>query len=89
LKELAMLYTYVDEDEDKDPVGPRDALELFKQAAVEVGLIRPGDPLDRNVVDFARLVVAMCASIGDNYLQPESAVGVTVGDRIRGELLAF
>ncbi|MEJ8810563.1 hypothetical protein WKW77_05740 [Variovorax ureilyticus] len=83
-----MLYTYVNEDEDKDPVGPRDALELFKQAAVEVGLIRAGDPLDQNVVDFAKLVVEMCASIGDNYMQPESADGITVGDRIRGDLQA-
>lgn len=37
-------------------------------------------------MDFAKLVVEMCASIGDNYVQPESAAGVTVGDRIRGEL---
>jgi hypothetical protein len=86
LKELAMLYTYVDEDEDKDPVGPRDALGLFKEAAAVAGLIRPGDPLDQKMVDFAKLVVEMCASIGDNYVQPESAHGVTVGDRIRGEL---
>jgi hypothetical protein len=88
LKELAMLYTYVSEDEDEEPVGPRHALELFREAAVEVGLIRPGDPLDQNVVDFARLIVEMCAAIGDNYLQPESAHGITVGDRIRGELQA-
>lgn len=81
-----MLFTYVNEDEDKDPVGPRDALELFKEAAVETGLIRPGDPLDQNVVDFARLVVEMCASVGDNYVQPESTEGVTVGERIRAEL---
>lgn len=84
-----MLYTYVDEDEDKDPVGPRHALELFKEAAMEAGLIRRGDPLDQNVVDFGKLVVEMCASIGDNYVQPESAHGVTVGDRIRGELQAL
>ena len=81
-----MLYTYVHEDEDKDPIGPRDALELFKEAAVAAGLIRSGDPLDQNVVDFAKLVVEMCASIGDNYVQPESADGGTVGDRMRGEL---
>lgn len=83
-----MLYTYVIEDEDEDPVGPRNALELFKQAAVEAGLIRPGDPLDQNVVDFAKLIVQMCASIGDNYRQPESADGHTVGDRIREDLQA-
>lgn len=81
-----MLYTYVHEDEDKDPIGPRHALELFKEAAVAAGLIRSGDPLDQNVVDVAKLVVEICASIGDNYVQPESAAGVTVGDRIRGEL---
>jgi hypothetical protein len=81
----AMLYTYVNEDEDADPVGPRDPTELFVQAAVEVGLIRAGDPIDQNLVDYAKLVVEMCASIGDNYVQPESAHGETVGDRIRGE----
>ncbi|SCK12072.1 hypothetical protein VAR608DRAFT_0657 [Variovorax sp. HW608] len=82
-----MLYTYVSEDEDQDPVGPSNALELFSRAAVEVGLIRAGDPLDQNLVDFAMLVVHMCAAIGDNYMQPENP-GESVGDRIRGDLRA-
>ena len=80
-----MLYTYVNEDEGKDPIGPSSPLELFSRAAVEVGLIRPGDPLDQNLVDYAQLVVRMCAAIGDNYLQPESPKE-TVGDRIRADL---
>ncbi|MDM0108807.1 hypothetical protein QTH97_27960 [Variovorax sp. J22R24] len=80
-----MLYTYVTENEDNDPVGPRDPMELFSQAAEQAGLIRAGDPLDQNVVDYAKLVVQMCASIGDNYVQPESSDGQTVGDRIRVE----
>jgi hypothetical protein len=32
---------------------------------VQVGLIREGDPLDQNLVDFAQGVVELCASIGD------------------------
>lgn len=84
-----MLYTYVHEGEDQDPVGPRDPVELFKQAAVQVGLIRDGDPLDQNMVDYAKLIVEMCASIGDNYVQPEAGAGDTVGDRIRGDLHAL
>ena len=67
-----MLYTYVSEDEDREAVGPSSPLELFSRAAVEVGLIRAGDPLDQNLVEYAKLVVHMCAAIGDNYLQPES-----------------
>ncbi len=80
-----MLYTYVIEDEERDPVGPSNPLELFSRAAAEVGLIRAGDPLDQNLVEYAKLVVQMCAAIGDNYLQPESPEE-TVGDRIRADL---
>jgi hypothetical protein len=74
------------EDEDNDPSGPRDALDLFTAAAAEVGIIRPGDKLDQMMVEFALRIVGMAGAIGDNYLQPESAIGDTVGDRIRGEL---
>jgi|KBSMisStandDraft_5_1062788.scaffolds.fasta_scaffold2608727_1 hypothetical protein len=82
-----MLYTYVIEDEERDPVGPSNPLELFSRAAAEVGLIRVGDPLDQNLVEYAKLVVRMCAAIGDNYMQPESPEE-TVGDRIRADLHA-
>lgn len=82
-----MLYTYVTEDEDRDPVGPSNPLDLFSRSAAEVGLIRPGDPLDQDLVEYAKLIVRMCAAIGDNYLQPESPQE-TVGDRIRADLRA-
>jgi len=75
LQESAMLSTYVPEDADRDPVGPSNPLDLFSRAAAEVGLIRPGDPLDQS------------AAIGDNYLQHESPQA-TVGDRIRADLHA-
>lgn len=38
------------------------------------------------MVEFALSIVNMAAAIGDNYLQPESSTGATVGDRIREEL---
>ena len=82
-----MLYTYVSEDEGSDSGGPCNPLELFSRAAVEVGLIRAGDPLDQNLVDYAQLIVHMCAALGDNYSQPESPEE-TVGDRIRADLRA-
>jgi hypothetical protein len=64
------------ENEDADPVGgARDPVARFTEAAVDVGLIRPGDKLDRNVV----------AIIGDGHPAagcPEDAVGT----HIRAEL---
>ena len=54
-------------------------------AAVDVGLIRPGDKLDRNVVELCLRVVEMAAAIGDGYPAagcPED----TVGTHIRAEL---
>ena len=74
------------EDEDADPVGDlRDPVERFTAAATEVGLIRPGDPLDRNVVDLCLRVVEMAAAIGDRYPQP-GYLQDTVGAHIRAEL---
>jgi hypothetical protein len=77
---------YIVRLEDEDEGGPRDALDLFTAAAAEAGVIRPGDKLDEMMVEFALRIVGMAGAIGDNYLQPESATGETVGDRIRGEL---
>jgi hypothetical protein len=74
------------EDEDLDPVGdplanPRAA---FYAAAVSAGLIREGDPLDQNLVDYARSIVELCASIGDQYTVHD---GGNAGEHIRAELL--
>lgn len=58
----------VAENEDADPVGDaRDPIERFTAAAAAVGLIRPGDELDRNLIDLCLCVVEMAARIGDGY----------------------
>ena len=67
------------ENEDQDPVGVDQRAE-FVNAAVNAGLIRPGDPLDQNVIDFAHAVVELCAGIGDRYKDEE---GCRAGDEIR------
>lgn len=48
------------EDEDADPVGAPEPHAGFMELAEKVCLIRLGDPLDQNVIDFANGVVAMC-----------------------------
>lgn len=73
------------ENEDLDPVGdafanPRAA---YYAAAVKAGLIREGDPLDQNLVDYAHSIVELCASIGDAY----TGDGGNAGEHIRAELL--
>lgn len=62
----------------------RDPVAQFRADAEAVGLIRPGDPLDQNVIDFAFRVVERCASIGDRY----SAAGeeANAGEHIRAAL---
>ena len=49
------------ENEDDDPVGPRDPLARFTALAVEVGLIAPGEMLQPEAVDFAHRLVELCA----------------------------
>jgi hypothetical protein len=56
-------------------------LEVFTALAVEHGLIRPGDKLDQNVIDFAFSIVAKCAAIGDEY--PDHQNDGSAGDHIR------
>ncbi|HEY2257916.1 MAG TPA: hypothetical protein VGI11_19945 [Variovorax sp.] len=63
-----------------------DPIARFTFAAAEVGLIRPGDKLDRNVVELCLRVVEMAALVGDRY--PISGfIEDSVGRRIRDELL--
>ncbi|MBC7392343.1 MAG: hypothetical protein H7340_03340 [Variovorax sp.] len=74
--------TLFNEDEDRDPVGPaRDPREVFTALAVQHGLIRPVDKLDRNMIDFATAVVDLCATNGDRY----GDVDCNAGDHIRAE----
>ncbi|MBC7707422.1 MAG: hypothetical protein H7274_26220 [Rhodoferax sp.] len=77
----------LDEDEDRDPVGPRprDPVALFTQAAVDVGLLKQGDKLDQNVIALCMRVVDAAAAIGDQYRIPDMPED-TVGDHIRAEL---
>lgn len=74
------------EDESADPVGPppRDPVALFTSLAVKHGLIRDGDKLDQNMIDFATDIVGACADIGDQY--GDSEVGGNAGEHIRAEL---
>lgn len=73
------------ENEDDDPVGSaRDPIQVFTQFAVKHGLIREGDKLDENMIDFARDVVDACAQIADGYGDGEA--GGNAGEHIRAEL---
>jgi hypothetical protein len=74
------------ENENADPVGDaRDPVERFTAAAGEVGLIKPGDKLDRNVIELCIRVVEMAARIGDAYAAPGCPQD-TAGAHIRAEL---
>lgn len=75
------------ENEDADPVGDPEAdpLQTYTDVAVKHGLIRDGDKLDQNMVDFAAELVNLCARIGDGYGDGEA--GGNAGEHIRAELL--
>jgi len=45
----------------------RDPEAQFAALAAEAGLIKVGDKLDANQVDFAYMVVELCAATGDEY----------------------
>lgn len=49
----------------------RDPLGAFTALAAEHGIIKAGDKLDQNLVDYAYGVVALCAKIGDGYGDPD------------------
>lgn len=72
------------ENEDSDPVGAADPEAVFRQLAEQVGLIRPGDPLDRNVIELCFAVVERCASIGDAYDGTDEETNA--GEHIRADL---
>jgi len=78
-----------DDDDDKrkrGQAGPSgDPVARFTAAAAEVGLIRPGDKLDRNVIELCLRVVEMAAQVGDKYTV-RGYLEDTVGAEIRAEL---
>ena len=71
------------ENEDDDPVGATrpDPRALFTELAAKHGLIKPGDKLDMNIIEFAIGVVDLCAGIADGYGDAES--GGNAGEHIR------
>ena len=73
------------ENEDDDPVGDpaaRDPRALFTQLAVKHGLIREGDKLEQNLINFATDIVGACADIADGYGDDDANAGA----HIRAEL---
>ncbi len=72
------------ENED-DPVGATEPRARFAKLAEKVGLIRPGDSIDQNLVDFAFEVVGLCATIADAC--GDEDCGGNAGAHIRAELL--
>lgn len=50
-----------------------DPRSQFNDAAVRVGLIRPGDMLDESMVEFAMEIVTLAARIGDRFDHPTCA----------------
>lgn len=80
--------TDLPENEDDDPVGAppvHDPVAQFTALAVAHGLIRPGDKLDQNMIDYAAGAVALAAAIADQYVNPDCPED-TVGDHIRAVL---
>jgi hypothetical protein len=71
---------------DEDPAADAtDPVERITSAAVELGLIQPGEALDRRVLKLCMHVVDMAAKVGDRFsTSPGSAD--TVGNHIRAEL---
>jgi hypothetical protein len=59
----------------------REPTEVFTAIASELGLIRPGDKLDRAMIEFAMAVVEKCAAVADCYF--DNRKDTCVGDHIR------
>lgn len=73
-----------DENEDDDPVGPRNPLSLFTELALDAGLIAPGELLHPEAVDFALRLVDLCACVAERY--DSEAFGGDAGQHIRAVL---
>ena len=70
---------------DEDAAPTHEPRALFAAAATRAGLIRPGDPLDQNMVDYALEIVTLAARIADRYAST-ACDDDTVGDAIRAHL---
>jgi hypothetical protein len=73
------------ENEDADPVGAMGPRRRYTELAAKVGLIRPGDPIDQKLVDFASHIVGLCANVADAC--GSDRCGGSPGTHIRAELL--
>ena len=74
------------EDFGTSGTGAADPVVRFTEAATALGLIRPGDKLDRNMVELCLQVVEMAAQVGDRHVIP-GFLDDTVGAHIRAKLL--
>ncbi|MBU1361900.1 MAG: hypothetical protein KKC79_05495 [Gammaproteobacteria bacterium] len=73
------------EHENLDPAGPRDPKARFRAGAEICGVIRQGDPLDRNIIGLCGAVVRMYTEITDQH--PRARVDADiVGHHIRAEV---
>lgn len=61
---------------------------LYAAAAERVCLIRKGDPLDQNLVDYALEIVAIASRIADRYSNSARSDD-TVGNAIKARFLEF
>lgn len=55
--------------------------EVFTQAAMAAGLIKPGEKLDQRLIEYALAVVENCAKVADSYFDPRK--DIYIGQHIR------
>lgn len=71
-----------------DEAPTHDARVLSAAVAEHARLIRPGDPVGQNMVDYALEIVALTARIADRYACTACEED-TVGEAIRGNLFSI
>lgn len=62
-----------------------EAMDVYREIAVKAGLVRPGDPLDQNVIDAFGMLIEKAALVADEY---ETDHG-HAGDHIRAVLYPY
>lgn len=66
------------------PQDTHEPREVFTQLAADLGLIRPNDKVDQNMVDFASALVERCAVTVDGYADARN--DTSAAERIRSVL---
>ena len=64
----------------------RDQIATFRNAAVAAGLIRPGDPIDGHLVDFAYRIVELCARLAESLADGNDAAARAIRTHLGGHL---